>query len=336
MKRHQMESVPRTVSTVVPNTAEATTCSTSWDNVTAFLELQSQGGGKVRACCDVRLVDQTTGLASSAAPAQPDAKTFKVFNADESNRVSCLKMKRTEFEAPPYLVDDRITLECVVTVKKEPRVSRARPVPRIKVPRSNMMQQLGDLLESKEGADVVFDVAGETFPAHKLVLAMRSPVFKAEMRESGTEPISIVDMQPVVFKALLQFIYTDWLPSIRDLEGDDNSEMIRHLLVAADRYAVDRLKLLCQSILCKNLRVGNVATTLALADQHHCGMLKDACIEFMSCPNMLDDVVASQGFVDLENTAPSLVAEAKEKMGRFKKMSRMTKSNAPEDEPNSN
>uniref|UniRef100_A0A0D9X5K1 BTB domain-containing protein n=1 Tax=Leersia perrieri TaxID=77586 RepID=A0A0D9X5K1_9ORYZ len=380
MKRHQIDTAPRTFSTCIPNKAEGThifdivgysqikgrghkehvTSGTfdvggfHWaivlypdphlvlindddDNVKAFLELKSQGGGKVRAACDVRLVDQSTGLSSSA---QPNAKEFKVFDSDdsESKRGSCLSIKREKFETAPYLVDDRITMECVVTVKKEPRVSRARPVPRIKVPPSNIMTQLGDLLESKEGADVVFDVAGVPFPAHKLMLAMRSPVFKAElcgpMREEGTEPITIVDMQPDVFRALLQFIYTDWLPSIREFEGDDNGEMIRHLLVAADRYAVDRLKLLCQSILCKNLSVQNVATTLALADQHHCGMLKDACIEFMSCPNMVNDVVASQGFVDLEKTAPSLVAEAKEKMGRFKKMSRMMESDAPQDECN--
>ncbi|XP_006659946.1 BTB/POZ and MATH domain-containing protein 2-like [Oryza brachyantha] len=382
MKRHQIETAPRTVSTCVPNTAVGTHVfdvigysqikgrsheeyvasgtflvgGLLWavvlypdppafvlddDNVTAFLELRSQreGGGKVRASCDVRLVDQTTGLASASPSPHPDAdKPFRVFDveAEEITRASCLKMKRTQFEAPPYLVDDRIILECVVTVKKEPRVSRARQVPRIKVPPSNITQQLGDLLESKEGADVTFDVAGEIFPAHKLVLAMRSPVFRAEllgpMRETGPGPIAIADMQPAVFRDLLQFIYTDWLPRLRALEGDDNGEMIRHLLVAADRYAVDRLKLLCQSILCKNLRVGNVASTLALADRHHCGMLKDACIEFMACPNMLDDVVASQGFVDLDNAAPSLVAEAKEKMGRFKKMPRMTKSNDPEDE----
>uniref|UniRef100_A0A453M798 Uncharacterized protein n=1 Tax=Aegilops tauschii subsp. strangulata TaxID=200361 RepID=A0A453M798_AEGTS len=82
--------------------------------------------------------------------------------------------------------------------------------------------------------------------------------------------ITIKDMQPDVFKALLHFIYTDSLPS-----GED-TEMVWLLLVAADRYAVDRLKLVCQSILCEDLNKDTVAITLALAGQHNCHELKDA------------------------------------------------------------
>ncbi|OEL37209.1 hypothetical protein BAE44_0001772 [Dichanthelium oligosanthes] len=67
-------------------------------------------------------------------------------------------------------------------------------------PPSNLHEHLGDLLVAKEGADVTFQVAGETFSAHKCILAARSPVFKAElfsaMKEStGTEDsIRIDDM----------------------------------------------------------------------------------------------------------------------------------------------
>jgi speckle-type POZ protein len=85
-------------------------------------------------------------------------------------------------------------------------------------------------------------------------------------------------MQPAVFRVLLQFIYTDSLPDMKDLVEDVNCEMIRHLLVAADRYALDRLKLICQSILAENLNVMTVTTTLALAYQHNCSMLQDVCL----------------------------------------------------------
>ncbi|XP_039855181.1 BTB/POZ and MATH domain-containing protein 2-like [Panicum virgatum] len=115
-----------------------------------------------------------------------------------------------------------------------------------------------------------------TFAAHCLVLALRSPVFKAElcgpMRELGgaAQPIAVEDMQPEVFRAMLHFIYTDSMDRSDDDLGRDyhgrNCDMVRHLLMAADRYAIERLKLTCQSILCRNLDVKNVATTLALAD----------------------------------------------------------------------
>lgn len=58
--------------------------------------------------------------------------------------------------------------------------------------------------------------------------------------------------------------------------------MIKHLLVAADRYDVRRLKQICEGILCKSPDVENVATILALADQHHCNNLRNACVEFIA------------------------------------------------------
>jgi speckle-type POZ protein len=126
-------------------------------------------------------------------------------------------------------------------------------------------------------------------------------------------------MQPAVFKALLHFIYTDSLPDLDDFEGDDKCEMHRHLLVAADRYAMDRLKIICQNILCKNLDVDNVATTLALADQHNCDKLKDVCVEFIASSDKMDDVVATQGYADLKRSCPSVLVDAFEKRSRSRK-----------------
>ncbi|XP_015695871.1 BTB/POZ and MATH domain-containing protein 2-like [Oryza brachyantha] len=295
------------------------------DYVSAYLRLVGDAPRRVWVSCEVKLLDRTTGLASTP---QLYLRTAQAFGGGEKYRVlHCLMLPRPDLEVEPYLVDDRLTMEFHVTVKGDPRVSRTRRFPRIQVPPPDIKRQLGKLLHTREGADVTFDVAGEAFPAHKLVLAMRSPVFKAELcgplkEEAGSQPIAIVDMQPAVFRALLEFIYTDQFPTARGAERGDDCEMIRHLLVAADRYAVDRLKLLCQSVLCKNLNVHNVATTLALADQHQCDTLKDACIEFVSSSRKMQRVVASKGYVDLQRTSPSVLADAMAQMSKFNKMSR--------------
>nr|CAB3482461.1 unnamed protein product [Digitaria exilis] len=287
-----------------------------FDFVSAYLRLLNTNRGKVRASCDLRLVNPTTNTATSVHPTlvtmmreyDPDGDKNKVFN--------CMCIGRAELEGT-YVKNDRLTMECVVNVRKEPKVSKSRIFPSIKVPPSNLKRQLADLLESKEGSDVTFSVGGETVAAHRVVLAMRAPVFKAElygpMREVGKEAIVIEDMQPDVFRAMLCFIYTDSMDRSDDLGRDyhcGNCDMVRHLLVAADRYAIERLKLTCQSILCNNLHVRNVATTLALADQHHCDKLKHACIEFMCCLNNLEDVVATKGYKDLARTSPSVLADA--------------------------
>ena len=94
--------------------------------------------------------------------------------------------------------------------------------------------------------------------------------------------------------------------------------MLWHLLAAADRYAIDRLKLICQSILSKNLHVETVATTLALADQHNCDKLKEICIEFITTDNM-NDVVTTQGYASLKRACPSVIADILEKTSRRRK-----------------
>lgn len=105
------------------------------------------------------------------------------------------------------------------------------------------------------------------------------------------------------------------------LDGDDKKEVARHLLVAADRYGMERLKLMCESILCKHLDAESVATTLALANQHTCSGLQDACIQFIvsSSTKMLDDVVASRGYNRLKRTCPDSVMEMWEKASRLRK-----------------
>lgn len=58
--------------------------------------------------------------------------------------------------------------------------------------------------------------------------------------------------------------------------------MAQHLLAAADRYGLERLKVLCEATLCEDVAINNVATTLALAEQHHCSHLKSVCLKFVA------------------------------------------------------
>lgn len=63
--------------------------------------------------------------------------------------------------------------------------------------------------------------------------------------------------------------------------------MAQHLLAAGDRYALERLRLLCEAKLCEDIAINNVATTLALAEQHRCLQLKDVCLKFIALPENL-------------------------------------------------
>lgn len=201
--------------------------------------------------------------------------------------------KRTALEESDYLKDDCLSVRCSVGVVKSH--TEGPKVYDIPVPPSNINEHFGLLLERVEGTDVRFDVNGEVFNAHKLVLAARSPVFMAQfygpMKDRDKECIQVDEMEAPVFKSLLHFIYWDVLPDIEELTGLSakcaSTLMAQHLLAAADRYALERLRLLCEVKLCEDVAINTVATTLALAEQHHCQQLKSVCLRFVALPENL-------------------------------------------------
>ncbi|XP_078158201.1 BTB/POZ and MATH domain-containing protein 1-like [Carex rostrata] len=175
----------------------------------------------------------------------------------------------------------------------------------------DLHSQIGKLLESKEKSDVTFQVENHSFMCHRLILAARSPVLKAElfgnMAEATEKQIKIEDMSPEVFEAMLHFIYTDSFPCC-DSEMS-SMKMAQHLFVAADRYAIEGLKALCEDKLCAHISLDTVTSTLALALQHNSRQLKNACLDFISQPGNLIDWILSDEYVDLIRNFPSIVAE---------------------------
>jgi speckle-type POZ protein len=116
-------------------------------------------------------------------------------------------------------------------------------------------------------------------------------------------------MRADVFRNLLHFIYTDALPTKFEIQ-EETLIMAQHLLVAADRYGMDRLKLICEDILCRHIDVDTVSTTLALAEQHQCQGLKEACFQFLKkSPGSLNAVMATDGFDHLVNSCPNIIKE---------------------------
>ncbi|EEC67016.1 hypothetical protein OsI_33736 [Oryza sativa Indica Group] len=198
-------------------------------------------------------------------------------------------IRRDDLERSGHLKDDCFAIGVHVVVTKEAIPSS------ITVPPSDMHLYYGDLLSSEEryATDVEFLVGGETFAAHRLVLAARSPVFMVElfgpMKESTTvNKIQIFDMEAQVFRVLLKFIYIDMLP---EMDQEDEAAMAQHLLVAADKYGLHRLKMICVEILSNHIDANSVATILVLADKHHCYGLREACFDFLNSSAILSAIV---------------------------------------------
>ncbi|KAF7011208.1 hypothetical protein CFC21_025539 [Triticum aestivum] len=205
--------------------------------------------------------------------------------------------------------DDCVTIRCVLTVLKERHVEEVSTFI-VPIPPSNFHQDFGNMLKDGEGTDVTFVVGDQSFQAHRFVLAARTPFFRAElfgpMKENKMQCINIDDVEPSVFKALLHFIYIDALPDNRDLK---KSTTLQHLLVAADRYGLDRLAAMCEGELCRSIDVQAVATTLTLAKQHCHERLKDICIDFMSSRDVFGDVKKTDGFKHLVTSCPEVISD---------------------------
>jgi speckle-type POZ protein len=164
---------------------------------------------------------------------------------------------------------------------------------------------------------VSFVVGDDTFPAHRAVLAARSPVFRAElfgsMAEATMPSITLHDITPATFKVMLRFIYTDEVP-IEDGPKDSSIDMFQNLLAAADRYALDRLKFICAQKLWDKVSVDTVATILACAETYNCHELKSKCIDFFVLEENFKEAVFTDGYVALVVKFPLIAAELKKRV----------------------
>uniref|UniRef100_A0ACB8G2N7 Uncharacterized protein n=1 Tax=Sphaerodactylus townsendi TaxID=933632 RepID=A0ACB8G2N7_9SAUR len=246
-------------------------------------------------------------------------------------------------EANGLLPDDKLTLFCeiagiqvpvldspkhwsfsdvVSVVQDSVNISGQSNTNTLKVPECRLAEDLGNLWETTRFTDCSFYVEGKEFKAHKSVLSARSPVFNAmfehEMEESKKNRVEINDVDPEVFKEMMRFIYTGKAPNL--------DKMADSLLAAADKYALERLKVMCEEALCSSLSVENVADILILADLHSAEQLKAQAIDFINrcsvlrqlgCKdgknwnsNQATDIMETAGWKSMIHSHPHLVAEA--------------------------
>ncbi|XP_029702160.1 speckle-type POZ protein-like A isoform X2 [Takifugu rubripes] len=229
-------------------------------------------------------------------------------------------------EANGLLPDDKLTLFCEVSVVQDSvNISGQSNMNMLKVPECQLSDDLGSLWEQSRFTDCSLWVRGQEFKAHRAILAARSPVFKAmfehEMKDTKKffqNRVDIADIEPDVFKEMMRFVYTGRAPNLE--------KMADNLLAAADKYALKRLKVMCEEALCNSLSVENVADTLILADLHSAEQLKAQAIDFINRCSVLrqlgckdgknwnsnhaTDIMETAGWKSMIQSHPHLVAEA--------------------------
>uniref|UniRef100_A0A8R7R5E7 BTB domain-containing protein n=1 Tax=Triticum urartu TaxID=4572 RepID=A0A8R7R5E7_TRIUA len=230
-------------------------------------------------------------------------------------------MRKDALERSENMRRDGFTVRCDIMICCEEDDASGTGPPRY------ICQHFSTLLESKVGADVTFEVSGETFAAHRCVLAARSTVFMAQlfgpMKEGTTSSvIRIEDMEAKVFRALLRFIYTDSFPEMEK----ECVRWLQGLFTAADRYDLQHLKFICEKRLSEDIGVSSVASTLVLAEQHDCSGLKMACFKFIQAQSSscLKRVMSTNGWGHLMMTYPSILNEVIAKLASKKRKKHST------------
>ncbi|XP_048553471.1 BTB/POZ and MATH domain-containing protein 2-like [Triticum urartu] len=185
---------------------------------------------------------------------------------------------------------DSITVRCTVTIHLARRRSLAinRPglVQMPPPPPSNHGENaLRFLAGGKAPFDVRFDVDGEIFEAHRMVVAAQSAWFESLLyghgREAGKDVLEVGGgiVTPEAFRGVLHFIYTDELPP-EAAKGRGSYDLTLRLFEAADYYLIERLKLMCACRLGDFIKDSTVDALMEMAEDYSCKDLAQACRNF--------------------------------------------------------
>lgn len=156
-------------------------------------------------------------------------------------------------------------------------------------------QQLGQLCINSEYSDITFIVEQNRLPAHKIILAARSPYFRA-MLYGGLAESSQTDIELNVpldaFRALLGFIYTGCISLTKMKE-----ENILDTLGLANQYGFETLEMAISAYLRNSLSLKNCCGTFDAARLYGLESLCDVCMTFMDRNST--DVLAHPSFTTL-------------------------------------
>lgn len=138
--------------------------------------------------------------------------------------------------------------------------------------RQNFLSFLNTLRKQGDSGfcDVVLEVDGQSFPAHRCVLAANSQffytMFTSGMRDSKEKHIKLCSLSSSSLSTILDFFYTREVAINRDNAED--------LLEAASFLLLNHVKSACASIISTNLSISNCFSTRRLADKYSLEELK--------------------------------------------------------------
>ena len=200
-----------------------------------------------------------------------------------------------------------ITISCELCVFGTQAVNNNSGPFTLEEGQKELLEDLSELFLTEETSDVDIVSGGRTFHCHELILAARSPVFRAmfqaDMAERRTKRVEVQGLRPEVVAEMLTFIYTGHV----DLDKDDT--VVGELMGAADQYQLETLKKKCEEKLCTSLVEENCIGNLVLADLHGAEKLREMSLDKLSA-NMDSIIIGNiEDWTKLIKNHPDLAVE---------------------------
>ncbi|XP_009988434.1 PREDICTED: kelch-like protein 10 [Tauraco erythrolophus] len=125
--------------------------------------------------------------------------------------------------------------------------------------------------------DVIINVDGNEFKAHKNILCSCSQYFRALFTSSWNNAEKIVynipGTSPKIMKLIIEYAYTRTIPVTAD--------NVESLLIAADQFNIMGIIRLCCEFLKSQLCLENCIGICRFTDHYHCPDLREAAFEFI-------------------------------------------------------
>lgn len=201
-------------------------------------------------------------------------------------------------ETPFASIHDVFSCFATPSVTHEPMVTEVSSGPSI-------LDSLKLAFDDATTSDIKFSVENKEIHVHKAVLKIRCEHFRSMFQdhweEGGRKSVEIVQFSYPVYRAFLQYLYTD--------EVDLLPEDAIGLLDLANSYCEAQLKRRCEGLIRQGITVENVAMLYATAIKFNAHELEDFCFRFSL--NHMTAVAQTDAFSRLdESTLKDFITKA--------------------------
>jgi len=143
---------------------------------------------------------------------------------------------------------------------------------------ANLLSATARLLQETDTADITLVCGSNEWRLHSLILAMRSPFFKAamsnDMVEKQTKTITVKELEPKVMQQVINYMHG--IPI--EIES---VHCLPDLKEAADRFLMKDMADNVTDIAIRNITIENAVELGKLAEEHGMDKVFEACVEYV-------------------------------------------------------